>query len=332
MILFAVFAVLLLLAIIVGIVQSCGRRGGDNAVTTAPRKATNTGTQEAAITTAPTDVAVSAFAKYTDDTETLVIDSEFGILIDLSTDTVVAAKRGEERIFPASMTKVMTLIVAYEHIDSLDDTYTFPTVEFFDPLYIAGASMAGFMPGETVPYRDLFYGAALPSGADATGALSLAVGGTEEGFVALMNQKAQEMGLQNTHFENPSGLHGEGHYSTCHEMALILRYAINIPELRQILGTYQYTTTPTADHPDGITLVNTLYQKMVGDEAEGMYVQGGKTGYTAEAHNCLASFAAPCREEEALSVPPRFILVTASGIGEYVPIFDAINTYEKYCP
>lgn len=326
-----IFAALILITIIISSVQSCAAdKHTDGAVTTAaPKLAKEEGNDEAVL--AADAEETPTFAEYTDTTEELVIDSEYGILIDLESNTVVASKNGESRIYPASMTKIMTLIVAYEHIENLDATYTFPA-EIFDPLYEANASVAGFKPGETVPFRDLFYGTALPSGADATTALALSVAGSETAFAALMNETAQRLGLENTHFVNASGLHDDNHYTTCHEMALILEYAISIPELRQILGTYTYTTTPTEQNPEGLELYSSLYSKMEGSEAEGMYIQGGKTGYTLEARHCLATFAAPCTEENAPYTRPRFVLVTAYGWSEYKPIFDAINTYAKYKP
>lgn len=330
LILAVIFAALILITIIIGTVQSCAANGNtDSAVTTALPK--NVRQAENNVGAANDDLAFPTFAAYTDATEDLVIDSEYGILIDLEENTVVASKNGESKIYPASMTKIMTLIVAYEHLEDLDATYTFPA-DIFDPLYEAHASVAGFEPGEIVPYRDLLYGTALPSGADATTGLALSVAGSETAFAALMNETAQRLGLENTHFVNASGLHDDNHYTTCHEMALILEYAISIPELRQVLGTYKYTTTATPQHPEGIELQSTLYSRMAGTEAEGMYVQGGKTGYTQEARHCLATFAAACTEENAPYTRPRFILVTAYGWSEYKPIYDAINTYEKYKP
>ena len=326
-----IFAALILVTIIISSVQSCAAdQHIDGAVTTAPPKLVKEDANDEAVVEASA-ADLPTFAEYTDATEELVIDSEYGILIDLESNTVVASKNGESRIYPASMTKIMTLIVAYEHIEDLDATYTFPA-EIFDPLYEANASVAGFKPGETVPFRDLFYGTALPSGADATTALALTVAGSETAFAAMMNETAQRLGLENTHFVNASGLHDDNHYTTCHEMALILEYAISIPELRQILGTYTYTTTPTEQNPQGLELRSSLYSKMEGSEAEGMYIQGGKTGYTLEARHCLATFAAPCTEENAPYTRPRFVLVTAYAWSEYKPVFDAINTYAKYKP
>ncbi len=273
-----------------------------------------------------------AYAKYTDRTENLAIDSGYGILIDLDTNTVIASKGGDEKIYPASMTKVMTLIVAYENIDDLDaTTYTFDAV-MLDELFRAGASVAGFSVDETVTARDLLYGAILPSGGDATNALAELVAGDEEHFAVLMNEKVKELGLKNTNFVTASGLHDDNHYSTCHDIAKILEYAISNPEMRKILSTYRYTTSSTPEHPEGITLTSTMFSRMKGTEVEGLYIQGGKTGYTIEGKNCLCSFSANCREDESLTAPPQYILVTAfAGGGEYTPVYDAFKTYEKYC-
>lgn len=276
-------------------------------------------------TVAKIEEPVFAFADRDEETKTITgIRSEYAILIDLSTNTVVADKNGDKRIYPASMTKVMTLIVAVENLKDLNEHFTF-SYTITDPAYKAGASVAGFLSSESVPLIDVLYGAALPSGADATMALAVTVAGTEEAFAELMNKKAQEIGLENTHFMNASGLHHNDHYSTPHEMAIILEYAMKIPLLAEILSTYQYTTTPTEQHPEGILLTSTIFGRMYGDEAGNCEIIAGKTGYTPEARQCLASMA---------ETPDgrRFVLVTAMAQDRYDPVWDAIDIYKNYIP
>ena len=270
------------------------------------------------------------YATYTEDTKLLTdIRSEFAILIDVQKNEVIAHRNGDAIMYPASMTKVMTLIVGYENIQDLNETFTFDYT-ITDPAYIAGASIAGFAAGETVPFIDILYGIALPSGADATTAVAVHVAGSEEAFAELMNEKAQAMGLENTHFVNASGLHDNNHYSTAHDIAKILEYAMNIPLLAEILSTYKYTTTPTEKHPEGILLVSTMFTRMRGDESEVAEVIAGKTGYTHEASNCLAS----CAETPDGN---RYILVTGKAAalaneGQYGAVFDAIKIYKEYIP
>ncbi len=251
------------------------------------------------------------------------ISSDYGILIDLSTNTVVARKNPDATIYPASMTKIMTLIVAYENCKNLDETFTM-TTDITDPLFIAGASTAGFSVGEEVTIRDLLYGAILPSGGDATDALAVHIGGSIEGFVAMMNKKVLQMGLSNTHFKNPSGLHDNDHYSTPHEIAMILQYALQIEECKDILCTYQYTTESTPYHPNGLLLTSTMFSRMAGDESGKATVLGGKTGYTNEGLHCLASYA------RVNSTGKEYVLVTAHAPETYDPIFDCINIYKEF--
>ncbi len=269
------------------------------------------------------------YALYTDDTAYLGnIRSEYAILLDVKNNEVVAHKNGNDIMYPASMTKMMTLIVAYENIEDMNEHFTFDYT-ITDPAYQAGASVAGFLSSESVPFIDIMYGIALPSGADATTAVAVAIAGSEENFASLMNEKAKELGLKNTHFMNASGLHHPDHYSTPHEMAIILRYAMNIPLLAEIMSTYQYTTSPTPQHPDGLLLTSTLFSRMRGDEPEVCEVIAGKTGFTNEALNCLATCAETPEGE-------RYILVTGRGIprdgenAKYAPVFDAIQIYKEY--
>ena len=217
------------------------------------------------------------------------------------------------------MTKVMTLIVAYENIESFDLTYTFTTA-LINPLVEANASRAGFAPGETVSVIDLFYAAALPSGADATSALAELVAGSEAAFAERMNEKAAEMGLTGTHFVNASGLHDDNHYSTAREIAAIFSYAMQIEPLREILSTYQYTTAKTPQNPNGILLTSTLFSSLSGDELPGMKLTAGKTGYTLEAHRCLVSMAVRDDGRE-------FIAVVVGGENKWVPITDSVELY-----
>lgn len=328
LLLFALLLCAVIACIVIVGAQSCSRRGTQSPAASPAKDDVRLNTPTA--DTSESDGNATLFAEFTDGTKELDITSGYGILIDLDTNKVLAAKSAQEKIYPASMTKIMTLIVAYENVSDTDATYTFKA-EMLDDLFRQNASVAGFSAGESVPVKDLFYGCILPSGADATGALAEYVAGSEEAFAVLMNKKAAAMGLKNTHFVTASGLHDDDHYSTCEDMAAILRYAVNNTGMREILSTYQYTTTKTAEHPDGITLTSTLKSRMSGNEAAGVFVQGGKTGYTIEGRNCLATFAANCTEEQAALTSPRYILVTAFASGEYTPVFDAINVYSEFC-
>lgn len=251
------------------------------------------------------------------------IDSQYAVLITEDTASVIAQKNGNARIYPASLTKIMSLIVAYEAIDDLSATFTV-TSGIIDPLYLSEATLAGFAPGEVVTVQDLLYGMVLPSGAEASVSLAIHTAGSEEAFVERMNEKAKEMGLTSTHFTNCSGLHDADHYSTCTEMAMILAYALQYPMCREILSTYQYTTTPTEKHPEGVLLTSTMFSRVHGDEPTGATILAGKTGYTHQAHHCLASYGQ--RERDCAG----FILVTVDAPGKFEPIFDAIHVYSDY--
>lgn len=249
--------------------------------------------------------------------------SQAGVLISMQDYTILAEKNSTDRIYPASITKVMTLIVACEQLEDLDAAFTF-TSALIDPVYLAGASLAGFQPNETVPVRDILYGMILPSGGEAAVALAVCTAGSESAFAELMNRKAEELHLSDTHFVNSTGLHDEQHYSTCEDLAKILAYAMQQEKCREVLSTYQYTTTPTEAHPEGISLTSTMFSRMYGDEAEGISILAGKTGYTPEAHQCLASYA------ERNSDGAAFVFVSVGGENRYDPIYDAIDVYATY--
>lgn len=265
------------------------------------------------------------YSEYTENTQDVsnFIDCDYGVLIDLNKHTILAAKNADEKIYPASMTKVMTLIVAYENIK--DRTQPFKmTADIINPLVEANASISGLKASEIVPITDLFYGAALPSGADCTCALALCVAESESDFVKLMNDKVQELGLKNTRFMNTTGLHDPNQYSTCHDIAVIMEYAMNIDFLRTVLSTAKYITTPSEKNPEGIELVSTMFSRLRGDEPEIATMIAGKTGYTSAAGHCLVSYAT---QNDSLA---SYICVCAKGDTKWEPVYDSINLYKNY--
>ena len=209
------------------------------------------------------------------------VKSPYVALLDVVENSQVIAGRGyNEKIYPASMTKVMTLIVAVEQLQDLNQTYAL-SYELLDPLVREQASRAGFDPGEMVTAKDYLYGLVLPSGADAAVALSIMTAGSEEAFADLMNQKCSEIGLKNTHFMNASGLyHDKQQYTTPVEMAMIMQYAMQNPTCAEVLSTYQYTTTPTAPAPEELSFP-VQCSAIYGNEVENVTIMAGKTGYTA---------------------------------------------------
>lgn len=267
---------------------------------------------------------VNLFAEFDKNTAAVGADIESGniIVINCNTNKVVAARDATARCYPASTTKVMTILTAVDYITDYTGTFTF-SYEITDPLHIAEATMAGFAAGEAVNMTDLLYGAILPSGADATVGIALSLAGSEEEFVKLMNKKADELGLRDTHFANTSGLFDQNHYTTPEDMAVIMREAMKNELCREILSTYQYTTAATPQHPDGILLTSTLFASMYGTEPEGADIIGGKTGFVNESGYCIASFGKSDGGTE-------YVCVTLNGNGHWPTVYDQIDLYTQY--
>lgn len=251
------------------------------------------------------------------------VNSPYISLIDVKNNQLIAGRESEEKIYPASMTKVMTLIIAVENVKDRTSSYTFG-YDMLNRLYIEEASVAGFLEDETIDFDELLYGLILPSGADAAEGLAELIAGSQDAFVELMNKKCKELNLTNTHFMNVSGLYDDNQYTTCTEMAMIMSYAMKNAECAKVLSTYQYTTKATKQHPEGILLTSTMFSRMYGTEVEGVTITAGKTGYTNEARHCMVSYATKNGNP--------YICVTAYALNKWHSIFDSFEIYGNYLP
>lgn len=242
------------------------------------------------------------------------------ILYNLNEDSILYEKNSEDVVSIASLTKIMTGIVAIENINDLDEKVTL-TYDDFKGLAEANASQAGFFVYEEVTYRDLLYGLLLPSGADAARALSRLIAGDEENYVKLMNDKAKELGLTNTSFKNTTGLDSEGHHSTVREVAKLLKYAADNSIFLEIIKQDNYTTSNNKHRfKNTILKMQELYNVHDMD-----YLIGGKTGTTGEAGLCLASIA----EKDEV----KYLLVTTGApLSREAPynLLDAKKIYEYF--
>ncbi len=197
-------------------------------------------------------------------------------------------KNSKSRAYPASLTKIMTTIVALEHIDNLSDAAPID-VATYKKMVANNSSMAGFYGGEAVTYRDLLYGTILSSGGEAANSLAIHVAGSIDKFVQLMNDKASELGLEHTHFTSPEGLHNKDQYTSAYDMARLLDYALDNGHFRAIFTKKTFKTKPTINHPNGIILESTVLSKLGGVSQEGFEIIGGKSGTTYEAGECWAT-------------------------------------------
>lgn len=252
------------------------------------------------------------------------LNSPYAILIRLGDKAVLKQKNSEEKIYPASLTKMMTAIVAIENLPDLQKEIKL-TSSTFEGLYDANAAMAGFRPGEKVRAIDLLYGVLLPSGAESCIGLADLIAGSEQDFVRMMNQKAADLGMNNTHFANATGLHNENHYTTVRDLAVLLSYALQNDTFREIFTSLRHSTRSTNIHPDGITFYSTIYEELSNASITRGQILGGKTGYTREAGLCLASLAKVGKQE--------YILITAGAKGDRHSkqnhITDALTVYNR---
>lgn len=248
--------------------------------------------------------------------------SPYAVLVDLESGNVLAEQNSAERMYPASLTKIMTALIAIEETEDMEQTTTLPS-DIFPSLYEENASLAGFQPGETVTWKDLLYGVMLPSGAECCLTFARQIAGSEGAFVDLMNKKAEELGMNDTHFSNATGLQDKKHYSTVRDIAVLLRYALENDTFRQVFTARRYSVPPTAYHSEGFTFYNTMFQAMDNAGISDDDILGGKTGYTEKAGLCLASLAEINDRE--------YILVTAKADGNHYTepyhVIDAENVY-----
>ena len=204
------------------------------------------------------------------------------ILYNLNNDEILYEKNSHEPIKIASLTKVMTGIVAFEKIDDLDREVLI-TAEMLDGLIESNASVVGLKVNDIVTYRDLLYALLLPSGGDAANALAINVAGSIDNFVKLMNIKAGSLGLSNTFFTNATGLDNGDNHSNVYDVATILRYALKNDEFKKIYETRKYTMS------NGIKLRSSLEKNSEKLHLNIDYIKGAKTGTTTLAGVCLSS-------------------------------------------
>lgn len=250
------------------------------------------------------------------------VASSYVILVDIDAREILVRRDEVSRMNPASMTKVLTLLVAVEHIGDLDDTFTI-TGEIADYCYVNDCSYAGFEKGDTVTVRDLLYGTILPSGADAALGLATYVAGSHEAFVEMMNEKLKELGLSGSaHFTNCVGIYDDNHYCTIYDMAVIMENAVSNDLCREVLSAHTYTTSPTKRYPQGIDLSN-WFLRRIEDKDTGGEVVCGKTGYVVQSGNCAVSYGEGKNGK-------RYICATANGKSGWGCIYDHVRMYKKY--
>lgn len=215
--------------------------------------------------------------------EELQLHSEYAYLYDPQTSLVYIDQKSQERIYPASMTKILTVSLALEKIENIHEKVRV-TYDDLKGLIAQGASTAGFYEGEVVTYEDLLYGALLPSGADACQTLGRLLFGSTDRMVEAMNQKIQLLNLKNTHFTNVTGLHDDNHYTTPQEMALILSDALAHESFVKIFESRTYTSSNQR-----LTWISSLQRAVELKNIDTSVLDGGKSGYTEEAQLTFAS-------------------------------------------
>lgn len=213
----------------------------------------------------------------------LAENAKSAILMDADTGTIIYEKKSHEKLPPASITKIMTMLLTMEAIDkgTLKLTDKVTTSEYAASM---GGSQIFLEPGEQMTVDELLKGIAMASGNDASVAIAEKIAGSEKAFVKLMNQRAAELGMKDTQFKNCNGLPVENHYSSAHDIAIMSRELLKYSEVTKYTGAYQDYLRQNTQKPFWLVNTNKLVRFYSG--ADGL-----KTGYTSEAKFCLAATA-----------------------------------------
>lgn len=247
------------------------------------------------------------------------VEGEAAIVMEASTGTVLYEKNADEQLYPASITKIMTALLAVEN-SSMDEQVTFS----MDAVYKTEGSGISRDVDEVMSMKDCLYGLMLESSNECAYAIAEHVGGTYDNFIQMMNEKATELGCSYTHFNNPHGLPDENHYTCARDMALISKAALKNETFRLITSTRRYTIPPTNKHAEETYLTN--HHKMLNNwKGDSSYLYdgciGGKTGYTSVAQSTLVTFA----ERDGMTL--ICVVMKEKSPGHYVDTTNLLN----YC-
>lgn len=209
------------------------------------------------------------------------------IIMDAKTGNVLYGRNIDEKVYPASTTKIMTILLALKY-GNMNQTLTTSEFDVFSLEY--GASNIALQPDENIPMKDALYAASIVSANDACNTIASAIGGTYENFIDMMNKEAKEAGAKNTNFVNPHGLHDDNHYTTPYDLAMIMRYGVQIEGYTDILSADEYTIPATNKFEEREMYThNSLIFNESTYYVEG--IQASKTGYTEQANLTLISYA-----------------------------------------
>ena len=249
------------------------------------------------------------YSVYADDFD---ITGEYVTLYNMNEDTLLYSKNDTKKTSIASLTKMMTTLVAIEELDDLDEIVTIKERDFEGTV---GYSKAGFKVGDKVTYRDLLYGIILPSGADAVNAVVNNTLGYDK-FIKKMNETAKKIGMNDTSYANPVGKDDENNYSTSNDLAKLLKYALKNKTFKTIFTTKNYKTS------NGINLESTVnrYENILNTNE----IKGAKSGFTKDAGRCLASITT------LNNVDYLLVVINSSTTSPYNAIKDTITIYDYY--
>lgn len=249
------------------------------------------------------------YSVYADDFD---ITGEYVTLYNMNEDILLYSKNDTKKTSIASLTKMMTTLVAIEEIDNLDKIVTIKERDFEGTV---GYSKAGFKVGDKVTYRDLLYGIILPSGADAVNAVVNNTLGYDK-FIKKMNETAKKIGMNDTSYANPVGKDDENNYSTSNDLAKLLKYALKNETFKTIFTTKNYKTS------NGLNLESTVnrYENILNTNE----IKGAKSGFTKDAGRCLASITT------LNNVDYLLVVINSSTTSPYNAVKDTITIYDYY--
>ena len=251
------------------------------------------------------------------------ITANYAVVFDLDKGSILAEKNSSQTMNPASMTKVMSLLLFAENIPDQNKKLTI-TQDIISFVQQRGASNCGFIAGEEVAVKDLLYGVILPSGADAVLALCKEVSGSETKFAELMNKRAKEMGLSSQcYFQNATGLYHGTHHMTVKDMGQIMATAMQNPTARGVLMTENYQMSPTNKHANGLKFTNLFLQRIKTQDLGGARVEMAKTGFVSQSKFCVVS-SGKGRNGRSL------LIVTGGSSGTWQAVRDQAALYKLF--